>query len=407
MNRRALLMGMPFGLTVGVSPLGPWIANAVAAGGFPGFLDDFAAYARSTGISEGTLAQAFDGLSPDPKVIEADQRQPEFTRPIWTYLDGAASQRRIERGSDRLGLYAGLLGVLEQRFGVPGPVLVAIWGLESDFGDNFGGYNIVRSLATLGYSGRRTKFGQQQLLAALNILESGDISVDRMVGSWAGAMGHTQFIPTTYLDYAQDFDGDGRRDIWSSVPDALASTAHYLSQSGWRRGARWGMEVTLPPNFDLNLVDRSVRRSPDFWSQLGVRTVGGTPLPANGAGEEVSLILPGGFRGPCFALYPNFRVIMRYNNATAYALAIGHLSDRFQGLGPITGTWPRDEQPINRSDRERLQRLLTVKGYDTGGIDGIIGPQTRSALRAYQRDIGVPADGFATVNLLNRLAAGG
>lgn len=407
MFRRTLLLGLPLGFAAGFLPAGRWSTGAAAAGGFPGFLDDFAAFARGEGISEATLNRAFAGLSPDPKVIEADQRQPEFTRPIWDYLDGAASKRRIERGSDRLGLYAGLLGVLEERFGVPGPVLVSIWGLESDFGDNFGGYNIIRSLATLGYNGRRVRFGRQQLLAALSILDSGDISVDRMVGSWAGAMGHTQFIPTTYIDYAQDFDGDGRRDIWSSVPDALASTAYYLAQSGWRRGGIWGMEVSLPADFDLNLVDRSVRRSPAFWTQAGVRTLDGGPLPASGGDEDVSLILPGGYRGPCFALYPNFRTILRYNNATAYALAVGHLSDRLMGQGPIRGSWPRDEQPINRSDRERLQRLLTVRGYDTGGIDGIIGPRTRSALRAYQRDIGVPADGFATVNLLNRLAAGG
>lgn len=404
MRRRILLSGAAgLGGSLATGPLG----LAFAAVDFSGFLADFGSMARSEGISPETVDRAFAGLLPDPAVIEADGRQPEFSRPIWDYLDGAASPRRIERGSDRLGLHAGLLNILEQRYGVPGTVLTAIWGLESDFGDNFGGYNVVRSLATLGYSGRRTRFGQQQLLAALSILDSGDISIDRMVGSWAGAMGHTQFIPTTYLAYARDFDGDGKRDIWQSVPDALASTAYYLAESGWQRGRPWGMEVVLPGGMNLDLLDRSNRQPPAFWSSLGVSTAFGAPLPDAAPGDGVAIILPGGFRGPAFALYPNFRAILRYNNATAYALAVGHLSDRLQGGAPIQGSWPRDEQPIGRSGRERLQRLLTSRGYDTGGIDGIIGPQTRGALRAYQRDAGLPPDGFATVKLLNRLASGG
>lgn len=405
MKRRTYLSAMS--LALGTTGAGlPWAlsAPAFAATGFPGFLESFGDQARQRGISSTIIERAFAGLEPDPRVIEADQRQPEFVRPIWDYLDGAVSDRRLQRGQERLGTYAGLLGVLEQRFGIPGTILVAIWGLESDFGANFGSYNTIRSLATLGYSGRRVRFGQEQLMAALTILQSGDITLDRMVGSWAGAMGHTQFIPTTYLGFAQDFDGDGRRDIWASVADALASAANYLNRSGWRPGANWGTEVVLPAGFDLNQVDRSVRRPPQMWTEAGVRTVEGGPLPIYGGTEElVSLFLPGGYRGPAFALYPNFRVILRYNNASAYALAIGKLSDRLSGGRGIVGSWPRDEQPISRSDRERMQRLLTAKGYDTGGVDGIVGPRTRAALRAFQRDQGLPPDGFATVKLLGLL----
>ena len=401
MNRRHVLLGAAV-TGGGILLRGP--RAAVAANGFSAFLAEMAAQARAGGVSSRTVDQALAGLRPDPAVIEADGRQPEFTRAIWDYLDGAVSARRVERGLDRMGLYAGLLRILEERYGVPGSVLTAIWGLESDFGANFGGYSVVRSLATLGYSGRRTRFGREQLLAALTILDSGDISPERMVGSWAGAMGHTQFIPTTYLAYARDFDGDGRRDIWQSVPDALASTANYLTQSGWRPGEPWGMEAALPPGMNLDLIDRSNRQPAAFWSSLGVSTVTGAPLPAS---DGIAIILPAGIQGPAFALYPNFRAILRYNNATAYALAVGHLSDRLVGGAPIAASWPRGEQPIGRSGRERLQRLLTQRGYDTGGIDGIIGPRTRAALRAYQRDAGLPADGFATVRLLNRLASGG
>jgi membrane-bound lytic murein transglycosylase B len=361
---------------------------------------DFRQRALAAGISPGTLDAAFVGVGVNARVLELDRFQPEFVRPIWEYLDSAVSETRIANGR-RLGAEkAADLARIEAQFGVEREVVLAIWGLESAFGANYGNIPVVESLATLAYDGRRREFGEEQLLAALRILQAGDITPARMVGSWAGAMGHTQFIPTSFEAYAVDFTGDGRRDLWApDALDALASTANYLARFGWQRGAPWGVEVRLPAGFDYGLADDRPRTAA-FWNERGVRRADGQPLADHGA---AALILPAGARGPAFVTYPNFRVIRRYNNATSYALAVGHLANRIAGGGPFAGDWPRDERALSRSEKEEMQRMLTALGFDTQGTDGVVGPNTRAAIRAFQARQGLPADGNDSAALLDAL----
>ncbi len=378
-------------------------APAVQTLSFEEWLAQFQAQALNRGISQATLDAAFAGVAPNQRIIELDSDQPEFSRQIWEYLDSAVSATRISNGQTKFAENRAALDQISAQFGVPPQVLVAIWGIESGFGANFGSFRVVESLATLAYDSRRTDFGEEQLMAALQILEAGDIEPGNMLGSWAGAMGHTQFIPTAFLRYAVDFDLDGRRDIWGSIPDALASTASHLATNGWVRGETWGREVRLPDGFDWALADGEGRRTLADWSTLGVMAADGTPLPASGT--QAALIVPAGHRGPGFLIYENFQVIKAYNNATAYALAVAHLADRIAGGGPFVGAWPRDVAALSRQERFDLQTLLTAQGYDPGTVDGIIGPNTRSALRAFQAAQGVPADGFPTQEMLALLRA--
>lgn len=367
---------------------------------FPAWLAEFRAQARAAGISEATLRRALTGIEPIPSVIESDASQPEFVRPVWSYLDSAVSDARIVRGRERLAANAPLFAAVEGRYGVPAEIVAAIWGMESNFGGNVGTLPVIPALATLAHDGRRTDYGREQLLAALRIVDAGDIEPERMIGSWAGAMGHTQFIPTTYLRYAVDGDADGRRDLWSSLPDVFFSTAHYLAEAGWRPGVPWGAEVVLPPGFDLSQTDLAVVRPAAEWLALGVRSAGGR-LPAGD--EPSSLLLPAGHAGPAFLVTGNFRAILRYNNSSSYALAVGHLADRLAGEGTIRAAWPRHLRPLARDERTELQRLLAERGYDVGTADGIVGPMTRSALRRFQVDQGMPPDGFPTTETLDRL----
>lgn len=359
---------------------------------------------REEALGAGILPRVFDaafaGISPDPGVIAADRSQPEFTRPVWEYLAGALSTQRVRSGQTNLSRHAETLDSIEKRYGVDRQTLVAIWGLESNFGRVMGSRSVIRSLATLAYEGRRPQFARDQLLAALQILQSGDVQASRMTGSWAGAMGQTQFIPTTYHQHAVDFDGDGRRDIWDSPADALASTAHYLKASGWRQGQPWGFEVSLPRGFDYALADMGLRQSLREWRLAGVRL----PDSQGGAEREMaSLLLPAGHRAPAFLVLDNFRSILKYNNSTTYALAIGLLSERFQNRGHILGNWPRDDRPLSRTERIELQERLASNGFDPGSADGIIGANTRRAVRGYQQRLGWPADGYPTRQLLQRL----
>jgi membrane-bound lytic murein transglycosylase B len=282
-------------------------------------------------------------------------------------------------------------------------VLVSVWGMESNFGQFQGSKSVIRSLATLAYEGRRPQFAQDQLIAALQILQNGDIQPEAMRGSWAGAMGQTQFIPTTYNTHAVDFDGDGRRDIWNSTPDALASTAHYLQSSGWKRGQPWGFEVQVPAGFDFWLADGSLRKPVSEWLQLGVKLPAGTQLPANSNQLSAALLLPAGARGPAFLVLDNFRAILKYNNSSSYALAVSLLGDRFSGWGFIAGSWPKEDLPLSRSERMELQHLLNASGHDAGNADGIIGANTRKAIRNAQQGLGWPADGYPTHKLLESL----
>ncbi|GAB3465748.1 lytic murein transglycosylase [Azotobacter salinestris] len=382
---------------VAVPPAQP--TAPLAAISFEDWRDNFRREALAAGIQPLIFDRAFAGINPDPAVVTADRSQPEFTRPVWAYLEGALAEQRVRNGQNLLKRHAALLERLEARYGVDRQALVAVWGMESNFGQVMGNKSVIRSLATLAFEGRRPQFAHDQLLAALSILQNGDVRPERMIGSWAGAMGQTQFIPTTYLSHAVDFDGDGRRDIWDSTADALASTAHYLQASGWRRGQPWGFEVRLPQGFDYAQADMADRKSLGEWRQLGLTL----PVTRVADGEQASLLLPAGHRGPAFLVLDNFRSVLKYNNSTSYALAIGLLGERFQNRGQIVAAWPLGDTPLSRSERIELQNLLASNGFDPGSADGIIGANTRKAVRGFQQRLGWPADGYPTSELLEAL----
>ena len=356
--------------------------------------------ALAAGIRAELFDRAFANISFDASVIRADRSQPEFSRPVWEYLDGALSPLRVRKGQALIIQYADILQSIEQRYGVDRQALVSVWGMESNFGQFQGSKSVINSLATLAYEGRRPGFAHAQLIAALQILQQGDITPEKMLGSWAGAMGQTQFIPTTFDSHAVDFDGDGRRDIWNSAPDAQASSAHYLLASGWQSGQPWGFEVSLKKGFDYALADQDLRRTVGEWQALGV--LAGPPADSL-QDANAALILPAGHRGPAFLVLDNFRAILKYNNSTAYALAVGLLGDRLQGKSGVIAAWPVDLQPLSRSQRIDLQLALGEQGFNPGPADGIIGANTRKAVRAYQQSQGWPADGYPTLELLQQL----
>jgi membrane-bound lytic murein transglycosylase B len=389
-------------LPTATTPAMPQPTIAVPLSSFADWRQALRSEAIAAGIDASLFDHAFAGISPDPAVLRADSSQPEFTRPVWEYLDGAVSSSRIGRGRVLLAQHNAVLQRIEQQYGVEAQILVAIWGLESNFGNNIGSNSVIRSLATLAYDGRRQGFWRVQLLAALQILQNGDVASERMIGSWAGAMGQTQFMPTTYNQHAVDFDGDGKRDLWNSSTDALASAAHYLQASGWQRGQPWGFEVNLPDGFDYALADPDQRRTLAEWAELGVR-----PLAPTGAAASAraSLQLPAGHKGPAFLLLDNFRSILKYNNSTSYALAIGLLADNLLRPSEVKGQWPRGERQLGRSERVDLQELLTKAGFDPGPADGIIGANTRKAIRALQLQLNWPADGYPNTELLQQLRA--
>lgn len=367
---------------------------------FDEWRNQFRNEALAQGITAQTFDQAFAGITPDPSVLRADSSQPEFTRPVWEYLQGATSASRVRNGQEKLAQEQLSLAAINQQYSVEAVYLVAIWGMESSYGQFMGEQSVIRSLATLAYAGRRQQFAHTQLLAALGILQHGDIAAQNMRGSWAGAMGQTQFIPTTYNSHAVDFDGDGKRDIWNSSADALASAANYLQASGWRSAQPWGFEVQLSKDFDYALADPETRRSVSEWQALGVKSSIPTAELTN---EKAALILPAGYRGPAFLVMDNFRAILKYNNSTSYALAVGLLGDRLLGKGEIRAAWPVDEKPLSRSQRIELQDALSTKGFNPGPADGIIGANTRKAVREYQQSQGWPADGYPTQRLLKQL----
>ncbi|MBV8618725.1 MAG: lytic murein transglycosylase [Curvibacter sp.] len=372
---------------------------------FAAWLAGFRRRALLAGMSEATLDRALDGVQYLPQLIELDRAQPEFNRPVWAYLDRAVSPQRIARGQDRLQEVRPQADAAAERYGVPATVLAAIWGMESDFGANYGQTPVIDALATLAFEGRRGAWAEGELLAALKILQNGDIDRPHMVGSWAGAMGQTQFMPTVFLAYAVDADGDGRRDIWGSMADVMASTANFLAHSGWQPGQPWGLEVQLPPGFDpgrANGEGREGRQTAEQWAAEGVRSVDGSPLPAM---PDCGLLLPAGVRGPAFLVGANFRAILRYNNSINYALGVGLLAQALAGGGAVQAPWPRELQPLGRSQMKALQVRLNQLGFDTGVPDGLMGPATRAGLRRYQRSVGLPADGFADQELLDRLLA--
>jgi len=357
--------------------------------------------AARRGVSRENYQRFTAGLTPDLHIMDLLDAQPEFTKSTWDYLDLLVSDERIARGRELLKQYSSTFAAEERAYGVDRTIIAAIWGVESNYGTLGGDRSVLRSTATLACVGRRRDYFREEFLSTLDILQRGDIPPDRLVGSWAGAFGPTQFMPTTFKRYAVDFDGDGRRDVIDSVPDVIASTANNLKTDGWVSGQAWGYEVTLPENFDYLLADRSKQMTVREWQNLGVRRAGNKPFPHGD--DRAFLLLPAGARGPAFLMLPNFRVIMKYNPAEAYALAIGYLADRLRGGAPFVHEWPRDERVLTLDERYELQQQLARHGFDIGIPDGLLGPRTRIAIRNFQASIGLVPDGFAASSVLDRL----
>lgn len=367
---------------------------------FEAWVEGFAARALGAGIPEGTVRAALDGARFLPEVVGRDRDQAEFTRSLRDYMAAAVSEARVEEGRRALRERAGLLEGIERAYGVDRAVVVAVWGMESSYGKVRGEVPVVSALATLAFDGRRGRFFEGELLAALRILAAGDVAPEAMRGSWAGAMGHTQFMPSSFEAWAVDWDGDGRRDIWGDDPaDALASTAAFVAGAGWRPGQPWGVEAVLPAGFDHGLAHRDERRGAEAWAALGVRDAEGNAVPDGG---EAAILLPAGARGPAFVVFGNFDALRRYNAADAYVIGVGHLADRLRGGPPLRTGWPSG-RALTRAERVELQERLTARGFDTGGVDGRIGPRTVAALRDWQRAAGEAADGHPSPALLERL----
>jgi lytic murein transglycosylase len=369
--------------------------------GFQDWLRDFRPRALEQGISARVFDAALRGVTFSPKVVERDRRQSEFTKTIWDYLDTATSDLRVQNGKKALARHDALLTRIEREYGVQKEIVVAIWGLESAYGTFRGKDSVIRSLASLAYDARRGDFFEAQLIAALPILQDRHTTPDRMVGSWAGAMGHTQFMPGSFRKLAVDYTGDGRRDIWGDDPtDALASTANYLKVNGWKTGVPWGVEVQLPKHFDYSEASRDLTRLPSEWARKGVLSLDGKAVPDHG---PASVLLPAGHQGAAFLVFDNFEVLESYNTADAYVIGVGHLSDRIGGGARIQGNWPRQDRALTYDERIELQTRLTQAGFDTQKIDAKIGPLTIQAVRDFQKSQGLVPDGYASLAILGRL----
>jgi membrane-bound lytic murein transglycosylase B len=357
--------------------------------------------AERRGISRDAFEHYTEGLTPDLSIMDLLDAQPEFNKSPWDYLDILVSDERIARGRELLAQYASVFSAVERAYGVDHYILAAIWGVESNYGTKGGDRSVLRSTATLACVGRRREFFREEFLSALDIVAHGDVKPDRLIGSWAGAFGPTQFMPSTFRRFAVDFDHDGRRDMVDDVADVMASTANNLKTDGWVAGESWGYEVVLPQGFNYLLADRSKQMTVGQWEGLGIRRAGDKPFPR--PSEKAFLLLPAGARGPAFLMLANFRVIMKYNPAEAYALAIGHLADRLRGGGAFVQTWPRDERALSMAERFEMQQLLAQRGFDIGEPDGLLGPRTRIAIRNFQSATGQVPDGFASSLVLDRL----
>jgi membrane-bound lytic murein transglycosylase B len=361
--------------------------------------------AERKGLTRAEFDAAVAGLTLDAEVLTLAATQPEIQKTVGAYLALLVSDARITNGRAKLAETEGILSAIEALHGVDRHILLAIWGIETSYGTLTGTRDVRRSLLTLAMTdARRGSFWRGEFIAALAILARGDTTAERLVGSWAGAMGHTQFMPTTFERHAIDFDRDGRRDIWDTPTDALASAANYLRASGWTPGVRWGAEVALPAAFDFALAAPGERRSLSLWRGLGIETRTTVVLPD---GEPLELILPMGAAGPAFLVTQNFRAILRYNASVAYALAVGHLADRLAGGAALSAPWPAEDRGLTKAEREMLQTRLQARGFDPGAIDGILGAQTRAAIRAFQKAQKLPADGYPSAGLLDLLSQGG
>ena len=383
------------------NPLMTAEAIRAAAADFGNCLAGLWSDAARRGITRANFERITAGLSPDLSIMDKLDAQPEFTKAPWDYLDLLVSDDRIARGRELLAQYAPTFAAVERAYGVDRYIIAAIWGVESDYGTLGGDRPVLRSTATLACVGRRRDAFREEFLSTLEILQRGDIPPDRLIGSWAGAFGPTQFMPTSFQRYAVDFDGDGHRDVVDSIPDMIASTANLLHVNGWVSGQTWGYEVALPQNFNYLLADSSRPMTLRQWQGLGVRRADGQAFPR--PEERAFLLLPAGARGPAFLMLKKFTVIMKYNPAEAYALAIGHLADRMRGGAPFVQGWPRDERVLTLDERYQMQQLLAQRGFNIGEPDGLIGPRTRLAIRDFQASVGQIPDGFASGDVLDRL----
>jgi lytic murein transglycosylase len=377
-------------------------AIRAAAAAFPACLARLWPEAARRGVSRATYDTHTAGLTPDLRLMDLMDAQPEFTKAFWDYLDLLVSEARIKRGREILAQNAATFAAVEKAYGVDRHVVAAIWGVESNFGTMIGERSVVRSTATLACVGRRQGYFRDEFLSTLEILQRGDVTPDHLKGSWAGAFGPTQFMPTSFKRYAVDFDGDGRRDVVDSLSDMIASTANNLKKDGWEPGKTWGYEVVLPQGFDFLLADSSRWLTMQEWARLGLTRPGGKGFPR--PSDKAYLLVPAGRGGPAFLMLKNFRVIMKYNPAEAYAMAIGHLADRMRGDGPIVQAWPRHERVLTSAERYELQTLLVRRGFDIGGEpNGRINAKSRAAIKRWQSTVGLVPDGFATASLLDRL----
>jgi lytic murein transglycosylase len=375
--------------------------QAQNAADFTSCLNSLRAPARAAGVQEATFTRHTEGLVPDMSVIDKLNFQPEFTTAIWDYLAGLVDDERVAEGRAMLQRHADTLAQVQQRYGVDPATVVAVWGVESNFGQTFGKYPLVQALGTLSCFGRRQAYFRGEFYSTLRILQAGHVAPERLVGSWAGAFGHTQFMPSTFERLAVDFDGDGRRDLMDNTADALASTANFLARAGWQNGQPWGFEVKLPAGFSTSGEGRRAKRSMADWASRGLQRVDGAPLP-QGLGNA-GLMTPAGASGPAFLVLRNFDAIYSYNAAESYGLAIAHLSDRLRGAGPFTTPWPTDDPGLSRAQRRELQGLLVLRGHDIGEVDGMLGDKSRAGIRIEQARLGQPVNGRGGLKLLRAL----
>jgi lytic murein transglycosylase len=367
---------------------------------FEAWRKDFVDRVIRAGAPAEVVQREFDGLTPDPRVTDLDGRQSEFSKPLGDYVKGVVSDDHIAKGRQKLETLPWLPDV-ETKYGVQKEILISVWAVETGFGAVQGDFDVLRSLATLAADGRRRDWAETELKAVITIIATGQASRSQLKGSWAGAMGQTQFEPSTYLEFAVDGDGDGRRDVWTSPEDALASTANLMVHYGWKRGERAECEVILPPGFDFGLAE-GPSQTPLEWAEIGAVKADGGSWGAADAGAPTQLILPSGAYGPAFLIFPNHMAIRKYNNSTAYALSVGLLAERIAGAGPLHTPWPY-EIPLSLADRIDAQNALAKLGFDPGSVDGVIGARTRVGLRAWQKARGLPADGYLSISVLQRL----
>lgn len=396
MLRRSIAVLAVF-MTMGMAPV-----TALADAKFEAFIQTIWPMAKKAGISRDIFDRAFAGITePDPLVLKLANNQPEFTSTTSAYLEKAVTPARIEAGQQMKAEKAELLAAIEKKYRVDRHIVLAIWGIESNFGKDLGSMRVMRSLATLLYSGRRKDYAREQIVAALRILQKGSVAPESFYGSWAGAMGHTQFIPTSYISFAVDWTGDGSKDIWGSSSDALASTANYLAKAGWKNDRPWGWEVSLPKGFDKALIGRKTWKPVSEWAKLGIKPARGGKFSAPSA--EAFVMVPQGVGGPAFLVTRNFLAIMDYNISHSYALAVGHMGDRIRGGAPFVGSWPDVSYNLSFEERVELQERLTAAGYETGGSDGRFGARTYEAIIAFQKSAGLELDGVPTKRLLDQL----